>query len=178
MSLILEALKKVERERVTPEQRGFLVLGPTAWAPARSHAGLIVGMVAAALVAGGGVYLLTRPAASPLPSVPRTEDRAVAPLPQPEAPPATTAWEPPPRSSAPRPRSAATPAPVNAGADAPAPRRVLLLNAISEQDGVPIAVVNDRVVREGDRFDGIRVLRIGATEVEVEVDGARRILRF
>lgn len=154
------------------------MLGPTAWAPARSHAGLIVGMVAAALVAGGAVYLLTRPAASPVPSVPRADTKAAAPLPdRVDAPPATTAWQPP-GSSAPRPRSAAAPPPASAAAPGPAPARVLLLNAISEQGGVPIAVVNDRVVREGDRFDGIRVLRIGATEVEVEVDGARRILRF
>ena len=43
MSLILEALKKVERERATPEQRGFLVLGPTAWAPSRSNLAWVLG---------------------------------------------------------------------------------------------------------------------------------------
>jgi hypothetical protein len=39
-------------------------------------------------------------------------------------------------------------------------------------------VINDRVVREGDRFDGVLILRIGAAEVEVEIAGARRVLRF
>ena len=134
MSLILEALKKVERERATPEQRGFLVLGPTAWAESRSHAWTIGGMVIAAVLAGGTVYLLTRPAAP----------AAVPPA-----------------------------APVAA-----APRRALVLNAISKQSGVPVAVINDRLVREGDAFDGVRVLRIHATEVDVDVDGARRTLRF
>ena len=41
-----------------------------------------------------------------------------------------------------------------------------------------MAIVNDRLVREGDSFDGIRILRIGATEVEVEVHGQKRVLTF
>lgn len=54
----------------------------------------------------------------------------------------------------------------------------LRLNAISQQDGRPVAILNDRLVREGDIFDGILVVRIGEAEVEVEVDGKRRIVRF
>jgi hypothetical protein len=54
----------------------------------------------------------------------------------------------------------------------------LRLNAISQQDGLPVAILNDRLVREGDVFDGIRVIRIGDAEVEVEVDGRRRVVRF
>ena len=138
MSLILEALKKVERERATPEQRGFLVLAPAAWSPSRSNLAWVLGMIAAAAIAGGAVYALTRPPGSD-----------GAPVPAPVAAPAAPAADP-----------------------------VLRLQAISERDGTPVAVVNDRIVREGDRFDGVRVLRIGAAEVEVEVNGARRILRF
>jgi hypothetical protein len=41
-----------------------------------------------------------------------------------------------------------------------------------------VAILNDRLVREGDLFDGIRVVRIGETEVEVEVNGQRRLVRF
>ena len=41
-----------------------------------------------------------------------------------------------------------------------------------------MAILNDRLVREGDIFDGILVVRIGEAEVEVEVDGKRRIVRF
>ncbi len=52
------------------------------------------------------------------------------------------------------------------------------LNAITQQDGQPVAVLNDRVVREGDVFDGIHVIRIGEAEVEVEVNGKRRVIRF
>jgi hypothetical protein len=182
VSLILEALKKVERERATPEQRGFLVLGPAAWAPARSNAGWILGIVAAAGIAGGVVYALTRPDTAPTAAAPAFEvptgPAARPPDIAPEGPPATAAWQPPAPSEARRsapPASAATVPPPPA---ATPPGPVLALNAISAQDGVPIAVINDRVVREGDRFDGVRVLRIGAAEVEVEIAGARRVLRF
>jgi hypothetical protein len=181
VSLILEALKKVERERATPEQRGFLVLGPAAWAPSRSNLAWVLGMIAAATVAGGAVYLLTRPPASAIQEAARPEARGVeAPAPPPLADPtsvqpAVTDWGPPPESSPPRTRPAD---PAAAMPDRTPPDPVLLLHAISEQDGTPIAVVNERVVREGDSFDGVRILRIGAAEVEVEVRGARRTLRF
>ena len=54
----------------------------------------------------------------------------------------------------------------------------LRLNAITRRDGRPVALVNDRLVFEGDSFDGVKVLRIGEAEVEVEVRGQRRVLRF
>jgi hypothetical protein len=54
----------------------------------------------------------------------------------------------------------------------------LRLNAISQRDGRPVALINDRLLFEGDSFDGVKVLRIGEAEVEVEVHGKRRVLRF
>jgi hypothetical protein len=67
-------------------------------------------------------------------------------------------------------------------APAPAPKVAspdeLRLSAISRRDGRPVALINDRLVFEGDSFEGVRVLRIGETEVEVEVNGQRRVLRF
>jgi hypothetical protein len=54
----------------------------------------------------------------------------------------------------------------------------LRLQAIAERDGHPVALINDRLVREGDSFDGVTVLRIGVAEVEIEVRGQRRVLRF
>jgi hypothetical protein len=135
VSLILEALKKVERERAAAQPHGFLVVGPATWAGSRSNAAWIAAVFAAALVAGGVVYVFTRPAA---------------------------------------------PAPAAIAAPAPRPARdpELRLSAISERDGRPVAVVNDRVVGEGDTVEGARVVRIGAAEVDVEVGGARRTLRF
>jgi hypothetical protein len=71
------------------------------------------------------------------------------------------------------------PAPLAAPATRPAPGAPeVRLTAISRRDGEPVALVNDRLVREGDSFDGIRILRIGDTEVEVEVRGQRRVIRF
>jgi hypothetical protein len=171
MSLILEALKKVERERTAPEQRGFLVLGPAAWAPARSNAGWIVGIVAAAAITGGIVYALTRPATS-APVVDQAEPRANQ-----VAPPAHAVPSPMPASTMPRAARTRTPAATTTAAAVPG-GPVLSLQAISEQDGVAVAVINERMVREGETFDGVRVVRIGAAEVEVEVAGARRVLRF
>jgi hypothetical protein len=52
------------------------------------------------------------------------------------------------------------------------------LTAISTRDGEPIALLNDRLVREGDRFGDVRIIRIGTTEVEIEVDGERRTIGF
>lgn len=72
---------------------------------------------------------------------------------------------------------AATPAP--AVADQPAaPGDEVVLQAVTERDGQPLAIVNGRLVREGDSFDGIRILRIHPSEIEVEVRGRRRTIGF
>jgi hypothetical protein len=74
--------------------------------------------------------------------------------------------------------------PVETGvSDAPAaptsaPVPAFRLTAISTRDGEPIALLNDRLVREGDRFDDVHIIRIGETEVEIEVDGERRTIGF
>lgn len=52
------------------------------------------------------------------------------------------------------------------------------LTAISSRDGRPIALLNDRLVREGDSFDGITIVRIGEADVEIEVDGKRKMIGF
>jgi len=46
-------------------------------------------------------------------------------------------------------------------------RPALVLQAIGERDGRPIAVINDRLVREGDVMNGARIIRIGSDHVEV-----------
>ena len=58
------------------------------------------------------------------------------------------------------------------------PRDRLQLMVISEREGQPVAIISDHLVREGDSFDGVNVLRIGATEVEVDDHGQRRVLHF
>ena len=78
------------------------------------------------------------------------------------------------------PETAAVPARPPALKPAPPadPASGLQLQAISQRDGKPVAILSNRLVREGDHFDGITVVRIGAEEVEIEVQGRRRTLRF
>jgi len=208
VSLILEALKKLEREKKTPE-RGFLVTTAPAW-PSRSESGLrrvhvAAGLAVAATVALGAWFVLgvTRPrraaqapppAAAPVrpPSpaasvfAPRlaTSPRPL-PVPPSSAPPAAAAPPVtlPPRALDTKPAAApaatlASEAPEDAPPPAPAKDAELRLQAVSRRDGKPVAVLNGRLVHEGDAFDDVRVLRIGETEVEIEVGGQRRVLGF
>jgi hypothetical protein len=213
VSLILEALKKLEREKPAPD-RGFLVVAHVPWTSrerGRSRGLWLVGggvAVAALLIAplalkrtrsepavpaeGPPIPVATPPLAFPTPSPARAPTPA-SPRPAAAPPVASDERRQPPVSEPPlasppaSPALLATPpalrpAPAPLAANRPpatdSPSVELRLNAISRQDGQPVAILNDRLVREGDVFDGIRVLRIGETEVEVEVQGARRIVRF
>lgn len=125
---------------------------------------------------------LSRPQVSGAPSRPRVTPAPEPASVSPAATPESVAAEPdesrtsPPSSPAEAAAEAADEAPpAPAAAAAPAELR---LNAISQRDGRPVALINDRLVFEGDSFEGVRVIRIGDTEVEVEVNGQRRVLRF
>ena len=200
MSLILDALKKLEREKDAREP-GVLVVGSVPWgARARSRLPLaaalagtgLVALVALALwprdrparpaaapspVASAPALAPATPAVPPAPAVPR----AAAPPPEgrrlsvPSA--AVGPAEIPSPGSAPAEEEASTTSPSPPRTEAPAPDD-LHLNAISQRDGRPVALINDRLLFEGDSFDGVKILRIGETEVEVEVRGKRRVLRF
>jgi hypothetical protein len=49
----------------------------------------------------------------------------------------------------------------------------LVLQAISERDSHPIAMINDQLVREGDKLGQVRVLKIGADAVEVLLENGQ-----
>jgi hypothetical protein len=180
VSLILEALKKLEREKGTPD-RGFLVLahlqGPAGYRR-RSWAVAAGSLAILAVVAMGlGWWRLAAGRPQPAPALIPAAASA-PPVPTAVVPAAVAA--PTPRAVAPTRDASSRPAPPRAGAT-PSPEGAppeFRLNAISQQDGVPVAIVNDRLVREGDSFDGVRVLRIGEAEVELEVRGVRRVLGF
>jgi hypothetical protein len=223
VSLILEALKKLDREKQAPD-RGVVVVGPSAWPSPREgpFAARGAGLVLGALLLGaaaGAFWILRGPGPAEPPGRPSV---AAAPAQQaqaaPDAQPAFPA-PPPVKADASRPdfqpaparaagvRPKARPAPTE-GAEAapaasgegaestppevpavaeappsqPAPRRSgaadFQLQAISAQNGQPVAMLNDRLVREGDTFDNVRVVRIGTDEVEIEVAGRRRIVKF
>ena len=172
MSLILDALMKLEREK-QPTPRGFLVVAPGAWA-GRGRGASVVGIsLLVGLVLGAGLLAaygkMSQAAAPPSPDAPPDSTLAPAPV----APPAAAVVAPSPRIRAARSAPPSTlPAPAVDAPDGPR------LQAISEQDGHPVAVIDEQVMREGDERDGMKVLRIGAAEVEIEHLGKRRILRF
>ena len=204
MSLILDALKKLERDREAREPN-VLVVGSVPWGTrARSRMPLAAAAVSVVLVA------LVAFAVWPRNRTPRPDTGAPPPAAHSPAPPAaagpsvvpprTTAAPGAAAATAPEPRrpglplarpgtsngqaGEATEIPADAATAAATARRnppgteELHLTAISQRDGRPVALINDRLVFEGDGFDGVKVLRIGETEVEVEVRGVKRVLRF
>ena len=184
MSLIFEALKKLDREKKAPE-RGFLVVGG---APVAGERRLRVPALLLLLAAaGGGGFLIahaTRPAAPvALPPVPSTAAPAVVPrlLPPAPLPPETVerpAFSALPPAAGPRAPVVGPAAPVP---EAPAPAEAapaFALQAVADQDGQPVAIVNGQLVRVGDLVGGARVLRIEREEVELEQDGRRLVLTF
>jgi hypothetical protein len=215
VSLILEALRKLEREKRSSEP-GFLVLGPTTWSSgARGTRGAVLALIGGLALLATALGLLAwrnaRRAAAP-------EDRAAAavpPAPLHSAVRSVAAEAPPAPASAPMPIPIATPVSAAPAAAAPASRRAEVLDpaasapeparvderairavaeaqppplpeeqprfrlqAISLRDGKPVAVLNDRLVYEGESFDGVRVVRIGEAEVELELDGRRLVVGF
>jgi hypothetical protein len=213
VSLILEALRKLEREKPATD-RGIVVMTTAGLAAEKRGVPPWV-LLAAGLAAGLGIAFfvierrgvgpsvpppttLAAPAVVPsdsptLPSVSSSAPRPPAALPGPatslrapqsmqSAPPSSmrpSSTEPaaaeisptvPLASLARPPRAAASPKPSATSA--------LVLQAISTRDGQPVALINDRVLREGDSVDGVRIVRIGDAEVEIEKGGVRSVLRF
>jgi hypothetical protein len=58
----------------------------------------------------------------------------------------------------------------------PAPEPMLVLNSVMTGDGMRLASINGRIVKEGDRVEGYRVRRIGADGVELADGGRTRSL--
>ena len=186
MSLILEALRKLERDKDAPE-RGFVVMTHVPWAKGGGRSRLVgIGALALALAVGALALALWRGRTG---KPARPEASAVATVPSSATPPAVQGSPPPPFEAKALAMeslrtSAATPAGASGAVGSPTPwpqpsaPPELRLSAISRRDDQPVAILNDRLVREGDVFDGIRVIRIGEAEVEVEVRGQRRVLGF
>ena len=187
MSLILDALKKLEREKDAREP-GVLVVGSVPWgARARSRLPLVVALMGTVLVALVAFALWPRDRAARPVTPPPPPVSSPVPAPTPVSPPEPRRLPVPPAESPPTkaPAPERAPAGDDVAATSPVPSRAgapgaddLRLNAISRRDGRPVALINDRLVFEGDAFEGVKVLRIGEAEVEVEVRGERRVLRF
>ena len=183
MSLILDALRKLEREKDVPS-RGFLVLAPGQRTAPRASWLLAVVILLALGGAGLGYLLRTAmraPAPSPVPPapaavVPSSQATVIPPSQAPVVPPAPVATVPARPEVLPKPAPSPSEKPVEPKA-APSPVE-FVLEAISERDGSPVAVLNDHLVKEGDQIDGALVVRIGKDEVELKVRGEKKIVRF
>ena len=185
MSLVLEALKKLDREKGRDE-RGFVVMAAAPWptrAARRWPAWAALGVATVGAIVA--VIALRTPSApsNPVPpartgvAVPAvttpTETARESATPAPRLPPARVPRRPvverePTPVAAVLPDVPATPPPD------PGPR----LQAISQRDGQPIAMIDDHLVRVGDEVAGMRVLAIREAEVDIEVRGRRATLRF
>lgn len=179
MSLILEALRKREREKQVPE-RGFLVMAETPWAPTRDRSVWVV-LAAAVLAFGLGAAFVSLSGPRPVAPVPIAAEASVAaPAPSPVPSPLGTLLPAVTRAT-PTPSVVASPPAPSPESATPSPSpssRPLVLQAISERDGQPVALISDHLLREGDTLEGARILHIGETEVELELDGRHLTLRF
>jgi hypothetical protein len=181
MSLILEALRKLEREKPDQARHTTVLLAPLAWPQAARRRWLGVVLSAAlltGLLAAGWFFLRSAPP-QPTPPLDRVAQRPPASpmptataMPMPSAPLAVAH----PAQAGPPAKRTAKPAAQAREAAASGFR----LTAIGDQEGVRVAVVNDRLVRVGDSLLGARVVRIDDAEVELvsEADGRRFTLGF
>jgi hypothetical protein len=188
LSLVLEALRRLEK----PDARaGALGVAVASYRPdrraRRSWAPLVLGlMVGAAIVfqfwpapnTRTETALGTRPLEPRVIPPPGLQEAAQAP---------SSLVEPTVRSGggsspAPDPPAALAPrlgrsTPVRSAQ--PKTAAPLVLQAISERDSRPIAVISDQLVKEGDLVGGARVLKIGGDSVEVLLaSGLKEVVRF
>jgi hypothetical protein len=190
MSLILEALRKLEKEKAAPE-RGFLVVG-TSTVPARRGTWRLSVLIFAGIAVAAIAWKALSPPASQVSRTPETAlprpSAVTIPAPQlgttiPAPVVGATSEQKPGGESflvpvvAPTARSAETRTRA-APSPSPSPTPTYQLQAISSRDGKRVAILNGRLVHEGDSFDDLRVMRIGDMDIEVEVGGVLQTLRF
>ena len=189
MSLVIEALRRVEKSGA---RAGAIGAAVASYSPApRPRNSSTVPLLLGILTGGGLVLALGGPGGSPA-SVPDIEASALAMQARPLK---GAAGLPPPmiiesalRSAEVRPAptpSADTSAAANFDRrgevlSRPAiPPPPLILQAISERDSRPIAIINDQLVREGEKLGAVRIVKIGADSVEVLLEnGKHDTVRF
>jgi len=192
VSLVIEALRRVEK---TDARTGSIGAAVASYRPTPRPRGSTVPLLLGVLTGGALVFLLGTQGRNPESVSARSGDA-------PSAPPGSrlkgAAGLPPPLIIEPvvRPSEARSssgtdsgsegaPVPANADRRREAPLRTvaappsLVLQAISERDSLPIAIINDQLVREGDKLGAVRVVRIGPDSVEVVLEnGKNDIVRF
>ena len=185
MSLVLEALRRVEK----PDPRtGSVGATIASYRPARRKSralvplvlGLGTGGLAVAFFGPQGNYPASPAApvadeAAPARASSGRTAKGRAGLPPPIFPPPSEVAVAASRAIAP---IVSKPSPPTAPSERPLAGG-LILQAISERDSHPIAIINDQLVKEGDLLGKARVLRIDSDSVEVLLEnGTRDTVRF
>lgn len=191
MSLVIEALRRVEK---ADERTGSLGAAVASYRPAPKPRGSMVPLALGLLTGGTVVFLLGAQSKNAnsvgaedgeqagAPASPRAQPlKGAAGLPPPLIIESAAGFTEPPSSSE---RVVATPdgrpeRPLRPAPPTASPSPPLVLQAISERDARPIAIISDQLVREGDKVGPLRVLRIGPDSVEMlRESGQRETLRF
>jgi hypothetical protein len=191
VSLVLEALRRVEK----PDARaGSIGVAVSSYRPRPRPRGFAIPLLLG-LATGGALILLFAPTAGRRREPDERVGAGVSAASAPTQPKGRAGLPPPlileplvlPESPAP----AARPGPLlpnpapgpDRGSEAPlpasVPRPALVLQAISERESHPVAIINDQLVKEGDKLGTVRVVRIGEDSVEVLLEnGKKDIVRF
>ena len=173
MSLVLEALRRVE----TKDAAAGVAVAVAPSRPARVWRGpalpLLLGLGAGAIMVmtfgpeAAELTVVGTPVATPAPVI-----RSRRPLPPMRIARPVASFSSGMKSS---PSPARDQAPVDVGGAKPP----LVLQAISERDAQPIAIINDQLVKEGGQIGGILILKIGSDSVDVRLEnGKRDTVRF
>ena len=194
MSLVLEALRRIDRPDARPGSIGVAV---ASYRPrrkgGRSMKPLLVGVVAG-VVGVAALELSTSGSRSAIPEnfrFDRSPDQtdpsakgaaALPPMVVLAAPGVTGSTHVdiarPPERGAVEGAAQSPPKSETLAATAPAPE-ALVLQAISERDARPIAIISDQLVHEGDLLGRTRIVRIGTESVDVLLgNGRREVVRF
>lgn len=186
MSLVIEALRRVEK---TDARTGSIGAAVASYRPASRPRGSMVPLLLGLLTGGAMVFVLGAQSRNGADASAWSGDEAPAQQP-PTRPLKGAAGLPPPLIIEPavppaetRPTVASPSATPDLRSDRPtraaASTPPLVLQAISERDSRPIAIISDQLVREGDKVGAARVLTIGPDSVEVLLEnGQHDTVRF
>jgi hypothetical protein len=175
MSLVLEALRRVDKPG---ERTGSVGVAVASYRPARKRSRAGVPLLLGLATGGTLVSLFGFGSRAGNPAA-LTGDQSPPPLEGARPAPSAAAHKALPSMKIVESSAPVRPAPAASAAPDPRTQVTLILQAISERDSHPVAVINDQLVKEGDLIEGARVLRIHADSVEVVLEnGASHAVRF
>jgi hypothetical protein len=178
MSLVLEALRRVEKPGA---RAGGVGVAVASYRPVRKRIGAGLPLLMGLATGGALVFLFGLGSQATNPAI-RGGDRGrgAAPDEVPGEPPVAVRKVLPPMKLV-EAKGQARLAPPSSALAVPDSKTqaTLVLQAISERDSHPVAIINDQLVREGELIGRARVLRIHADSVDVLLEnGTQEAVRF